>query len=169
MEGFIDIIGYENIYMINIKGEILNIKKNKFLKPDTSSKYYRIPLSKNGKTNKQMLHRLIAIHFIHNDDPLNKIFVDHINRNMLDNRVENLRWITQSDNCFNTKKKINNNSGFKNITIINNKHKERFRIKIEKQGIILFCKYYDKPEYTLEDVIIIRNQIYIENGLEQHD
>lgn len=47
-------------------------------------------------------HRLVAETFIPN--PENKREVDHINRNTSDNRVENLRWVTRSENNRNTVK-----------------------------------------------------------------
>lgn len=52
----------------------------------------------NGKRHR--VHRLVAETFIPNPD--NKSFVDHINRIRDDNRVENLRWVTRSENERNT-------------------------------------------------------------------
>ena len=49
-------------------------------------------------------HRLIAQQFIQNDDPDKKIQVDHINRIRNDNRLENLRWCTPSENRKNSSK-----------------------------------------------------------------
>lgn len=45
-----------------------------------------------------MVHRLVAFAFIENDDPINKTEVNHKDYNRINNRVENLEWISHADN-----------------------------------------------------------------------
>lgn len=58
--------------------------------------YKNVTLSQNGKRKTITVHRLVAQVFIPN--PELKPCIDHINRNILDNRVENLRWCTAKEN-----------------------------------------------------------------------
>ena len=46
-------------------------------------------------------HRIVALQFIPNDNPLTKTEVDHINHIKTDYHIENLRWCTRSENLRN--------------------------------------------------------------------
>ena len=50
-----------------------------------------------GGKSKQM-HKLVAQQWINNDDPEHKTIVDHFNHCRFDYHVDNLRWVTVSDN-----------------------------------------------------------------------
>lgn len=44
------------------------------------------------------IHRLVAMTFIPNDDPENKLCVNHIDGDKMNNTVENLEWLSYRDN-----------------------------------------------------------------------
>ena len=95
---------YEN-YLIDIEGNIYNTTTNKPLKGSISEhgyKYYR--LSKDGKKKMFYAHRLVAEMFLSN--PNNFTIVNHIDGNKLNNNVNNLEWVSCSENinhAYNTK------------------------------------------------------------------
>ena len=66
--------------------------------------YYRVNLTINGLQKRAAVHRLFAIAFIPNPNNLPQI--DHINRVRTDNRIENLRWVTCSQNHYNRTTRI---------------------------------------------------------------
>lgn len=63
---------------------------------------------------KYALHRLVALTFIEN--PENKPFVNHIDGNKLNNKAENLEWLTCSENNLHAHK-IGLNKGSKREVI----------------------------------------------------
>ena len=101
-----DVKGYEGIYKVSNYGNVLSCKKDRLLKPSfNNSGYLYVILYKNGVGKHYLIHRLVAEAFILN--PEEKSDIDHINTIRDDNRVENLRWVTKSENMNNelTRKK----------------------------------------------------------------
>lgn len=105
-----NIINFEN-YTIDENGLVKNSKSGRILKQKlTNMGYYLVCLSKNNKKYFKLTHRLVAEAFIPN--PENKPCIDHINTIRIDNRVENLRWVSHRENSNNpdTIKHIKNNN-----------------------------------------------------------
>lgn len=98
----IDWIELSGDYQISNIGNIKNKTTGKILKPYLGKYgYYLLTLrNKNHKTVNYRVHRLVAQAFIPN--PENKPEIDHINTIKTDNRVENLRWVTKTENCNNS-------------------------------------------------------------------
>ena len=107
----------DDIYVITRDGCVWNRELQRYLNICINNHGYQI-VSLYGKS--YSLHRLITEAFIPN--PENKLCVDHINRNRVDNRIENLRWATHAENMFNKFK-----TGYIRITSSGN-YEFRYRI-----------------------------------------
>ena len=81
-------------YYCDKKGNIFS--KNKKLKQSKRNGYLCVSLCDNGFCKTLNVHRIIAQTFISNLE--NKKQINHINGIKTDNRVENLEWVTQSEN-----------------------------------------------------------------------
>ena len=89
---------FENDYEIEVEEphRIRRIGTDRFVSTSVDNTgYVRVRL--NGGTYR--LHRILAKHFIPN--PNNLPEVDHVDRNPLNNSIDNLRWISRSENARN--------------------------------------------------------------------
>lgn len=91
------IIEYPN-YLISENGEVFRKKDMKLIKTflNKTTGYQHINLYKNKKCKTFQLHRLVALNFIPNYE--NKKCVNHKDSNRLNNHVNNLEWVTHSEN-----------------------------------------------------------------------
>jgi hypothetical protein len=97
-----DIKGYEGLYRVSNLGRVMSLKfrqtnRDKILTTRLSNSGYKCTgLTKEYKTRELFVHRLIAMAFIPNAE--NKEQVNHINGIKIDNRIENLEWLSRPDN-----------------------------------------------------------------------
>lgn len=88
--------GYEHL-LISRTGRVWSTTYDKELRPHLTNRgYLRVNLSKDKTVKRVSVHRLVAEAFIPNPD--NLPCVDHIDGNKLNNHVENLQWISTSNN-----------------------------------------------------------------------
>lgn len=101
-EQWIDVKGYEGLYQVSNLGNVKSLPrkgtKGKILKQHIKfGGYLAVALTKNHKTKWFRVHRLVLDNFRPNKDS-EYLQVDHINSNRIDNRLENLQWLTQTEN-----------------------------------------------------------------------
>lgn len=108
-EKWLPIINYENLYEVsnygNVKRKTVNVlysngieclHKGRVLKQELAKGYKRVTLSKQGKSKRFLVHRLVALHFIENNEKVK--CVNHIDGNKVNNNIKNLEWVTYSQN-----------------------------------------------------------------------
>ncbi len=91
---------YEGLYEITEAEQVRSLQKRNYhnilsQRIDRAG-YYTVRLSKKGVSSTEYVHRLLAETFIPN--PLNKPEVNHKDLNKLNNSLENLEWVTHSEN-----------------------------------------------------------------------
>jgi hypothetical protein len=143
-EKYKEIKNFEGLYIISNKGRIFRQLDNgifrelKWMKKPNG--YYKVELYNNGKRKDLYIHRLVADHFIHNDDPINKTEVNHKKRNKKDNRDTSLEWSTHQEN-------------------IDHYHKDRKK-KTTIQAIIDLNKaWQDFKQSIIQEILKIKKRI----------
>lgn len=105
-----NIDGHEGRYQVSNLGRVKTLErtvsfgrsyrviKEKVLTPSIGTTgYFEIKPCKEGRHETRKIHRLVANAFI--DNIYNKPQVNHIDGNKLNNKVENLEWVTKSENA----------------------------------------------------------------------
>ena len=90
-------------YEISNCGNIKNVINDKLLTPHIKNSYYSVALFDDvGKRKGMLIHRLVAMSFLPNND--NKLTVNHKDHNTLNNKLDNLEWATHLEQNIHKKK-----------------------------------------------------------------
>ena len=121
-----------------------------------SGRYLRVRV--NGKQH--LLHRIV---FMMHHGYLPEI-IDHINGDAFDNRIENLREATQSQNCMNRRLRSDNKLGVPNVY---QKSPTRFGVNISINGKNKHIGYFNSlelAELVAQEARIKHHKEYANNG-----
>ena len=149
-EIFKPIIGYET-YLISTFGNVKNNKSGRILKNRKDKLgYLSVIISKNEVKKYYLIHRLVAITFIENLEQ--KLEVDHIDNNKINNNFTNLRWCSRQENMQNRQIATNNTSGIKGVCWNKRQKKWNAQICFNRQQIHIGS--YD----TIEEAAFARQE-----------
>lgn len=98
------------------------------------------------------VHRLVWV--MHGNDPVP--FVDHINGDVLDNRIENLRAATHSQNCMNRRQRSDNKSGIKGVM----RKKDKWYGCVTLNYKVYPAGYFDRKEDAAAAVDKLRKELH---------
>jgi hypothetical protein len=129
--------GYINYQVSNI-GRVRNVKfkECRMLKQCVNNRgYLYVCLCQANERKTHLVHRLVAHEFIENPDE--KESVDHIDHNIENNCINNLRWVSTSENGMNRKKQSSTSSKYKGVTWNKNMQAWRAYMSIDKKQRVL--------------------------------
>jgi hypothetical protein len=128
MEIYVPVKGTNGKYMVSNMGNMKCLSRNRkeyvLMKPSLDKRgYARVDLY--GVRRSVLVHRIVAEHFIPN--PEHKATVNHKNEIKTDNRVENLEWLTNTEN---------HNYGTRNARVAKGQEKPILRISKETGEVL---------------------------------
>lgn len=131
----LDIFEYKdgNLYWKKYKQ---GVRKSKLAGAKNIDNYIRVTY----KSKRYLIHRIIFM--MHNG--FCSEYIDHIDGNQLNNKIENLREATIIENSQNQKISKNNTSGIKGVTL--NKYINKWLVRVSVNKKRLFLGYYDDLE-----------------------
>lgn len=148
-----------NHYLVSSDGRVYNTITGRFVGTLRSNGYMQVSLSFNGVTTNKGIHQIVAEAFCEKPNTDDYLEVDHINRDPLDNRAENLRWVSRSENAKN-KDYSNNGGAHRCYPVICEETGERFSSMYEAAKCLvdeIYRSYTDPDSIRPIDVEYIKH------------
>ena len=163
IETFKWIPGWEGKYKINQFGDVISvIGKEKRLKPwRRGLNYQSVSLCKEGERYVYYIHQLVYMTWVGPLPKDRKWVIDHIDRNVKNNSCDNLRLISQRENCklngYNLTGKLKKTSRFVGVRKRGDKWVAKIVVngKLKQLGTfndeMVAAKVYDEEKRKLEN------------------
>lgn len=138
-------------YKVSRDGKVFNLNGRERKLVRTRDGYLKVNLYNKGKFKTYLVHRLVAELYIPNPDK--KPQVNHLNKDVADNRVENLEWCTMSEN---------HRHAFDNGRVAGNRKltdEQADLIRKDSRGLVRLARVYNVSESTIAR--IRRKEYYI--------
>jgi len=151
-------------YLIYSNGNIYNKKTKRYLKICYSKSRGQTAIRVNGKMKSLYPHRLVAEYYIPNPNKYKE--VDHIDRNVHNNDISNLRWADRFIQNQNRNNNKNNKSGHRCIMYLN--HSKSWKVKKTINGKSYARKFKNKIDAMCYKYILllkINSNYYVNNGI----
>lgn len=123
------VVGWEKYYEVSDDGLVRSvdrevclpngvsyIKKGRIRKQIMSQGYLRVCLYSESKIRSFAVHRIVAESFL--DNPYNLEQVNHKNGDKTDNSVNNLEWVSRTENALHSAYVLNNNTGKPKVAVL---------------------------------------------------
>lgn len=144
--------------LVNIKRGILVSKEDKYLLEQYTFRLRQGYASTGIDGKDTLLHKIIL--------PLPKT-VDHINRDKLDNRRENLRYCTISENRVNAKLNKNNISGYKGLRYRPKKNINPWEVTVKKNNKVIYVGGFNTKEEAIAARLLKSKELFGEFAIEE--
>lgn len=146
---FVELHGFISYLISPSTGRVYDKSKQSFVDFHLNNGYLRTTLIRSDlKKEKVYLHKILAQQFLAYPKVSEKLYVNHIDGNRLNNNLDNLEWVTNRENSCHGRK-----SKSKYIGVSYDKDRGLYKASILYQGKRLTLGRFDNPISALNSLL----------------